>query len=476
MPSGRKMTKFIRLISVSLLLALLLIPGDTEVVRADTEVTIQPSAADAFIYSADPNHPYGAQTTIMTYAYKTTLYIMRSPIKFDIASSIPAGATITSAKLYLRYYGYNISDGTENAIIGLHKVQQSPARDWVEAQVTWNSYKTGSAWTNAGGDFSGTASASATVPKTPTGVWIEWTSDQLKADVQDFLDNSSTNYGWVLKDSNEGWGSSPPTYRIREFLSNNCGDPSLKPKLVVTYVINPPTVTTQDADGVTTTTATLHGNVTDTGGENPTRYFDWDTDSGEPYANTEDCGVGGTGAYEKEITGLTPGQTYYFRARAGNSGGTRTGDEKSFTTIAVTIDITAPDSTTITLDPRHDEDTKDITLTVDSNVPSWTVKAQDLQTVPELQPGHMTKYSEGVYVTGVYLANAMVVEAVGDGTATGDWVTLPNAVGDPILTGNQAVTNHEYTIYFKQTVLWTDDVVTAPDCYRIVVTFTGSAP
>jgi len=141
------------------------------------------------------------------------------------------------------------------------------------------------------------------------------------------------------------------------------------------------------------------------------------------------------------------------------------------------IDITAPsDISGWNLTPVGSQPLEQTgTLTVTCNVSTWTVTAQDLQTVEGLQLGHMTKYSDTTYDTSVYLENAMVVEAVGDTTATGAPRTLPNTAGDPILTGNQAVDNYDYTVHFKQTVEWTDDVVTAPDCYRIVVTFTGSA-
>lgn len=93
-----------------------------------------------------------------------------------------------------------------------------------------------------------------------------------------------------------------------------------------------PTVETIAANNVEEITGNPRGNVTDIGTQNPSRYIDYDTDSGEPYANTKDCGVGGVGEYNSNLTGLSPGQKYYYRARVVNPTGETTGSEMTFTT------------------------------------------------------------------------------------------------------------------------------------------------
>lgn len=97
-------------------------------------------------------------------------------------------------------------------------------------------------------------------------------------------------------------------------------------------VVVAPTVSTVAADNIEQVAANPKGNVTATGEENPTRYIDYDIDSGAPYAYTKDCGIGGIGVYNSNLTGLIPGKKYYYRARAVNSGGTGTGSEMTFTT------------------------------------------------------------------------------------------------------------------------------------------------
>jgi len=79
--------------------------------------------------------------------------------------------------------------------------------------------------------------------------------------------------------------------------------------------------------------ATLHGTITDTGGENcDERGFEWGYSSGNyPYSWTE-TGNFGTGSFSHTITGLPEGSVVYFRAKAHNSAGWGYGDEKSFVT------------------------------------------------------------------------------------------------------------------------------------------------
>lgn len=96
-----------------------------------------------------------------------------------------------------------------------------------------------------------------------------------------------------------------------------------------------PVVTTSAASSVEETTATLNGNITSLGdcGNCTTRGFEYDTDSGSPYANdTNEAGSFGTGAYALGITSLTKGELYYFRAYATNPCGTGYGSELTFLT------------------------------------------------------------------------------------------------------------------------------------------------
>ena len=99
----------------------------------------------------------------------------------------------------------------------------------------------------------------------------------------------------------------------------------------VDYVAtDPPAATASPATNVEETAARLNGNVTDTGGEDPTVTVYWGTsDGGEIPGNwansatpTSPAQPQGVAAFYKDVTGLPAGTTIYFKAKATNSAGT----------------------------------------------------------------------------------------------------------------------------------------------------------
>ena len=103
-----------------------------------------------------------------------------------------------------------------------------------------------------------------------------------------------------------------------------------------------PTVTTQSATNIATTSCTGNGNITDTGGENCTRRgFCYKVGtSGDPTVSDSvayDDGSFGTGAFTKSITGLTAGTSYRVRAYAVNSAGTSYGATVDVKTLSAFI-------------------------------------------------------------------------------------------------------------------------------------------
>src|SRR5690606_21085627 len=103
-----------------------------------------------------------------------------------------------------------------------------------------------------------------------------------------------------------------------------------------------PTVTTGSAADITTTSATLGGEITaDGGAEITARGIEYSTTEGftEGTGTEVAADEAGTGEFTVSVTGLTAGTTYYYRAYATNGEGTSYGDEVSFTTSATPVKI-----------------------------------------------------------------------------------------------------------------------------------------
>ena len=128
------------------------------------------------------------------------------------------------------------------------------------------------------------------------------------------------------------WRVSCRAFINPDFTSDYIG---MRLALVTNENSNPllPTVTTSQVSDITLVSAVSGGNVTDDGGSAVTeRGICWST-SHNPTTSGNHANSGtGTGSFSVQMTGLTPGTTYYVRAYAKNSAGTAYGSEVSFTT------------------------------------------------------------------------------------------------------------------------------------------------
>ncbi|MBR6068799.1 MAG: hypothetical protein IKP45_13495 [Bacteroidales bacterium] len=121
------------------------------------------------------------------------------------------------------------------------------------------------------------------------------------------------------------------TYYYKAYATNSAGTEYGDIRQFTTIAIYAPTVQTNAASGITTNSATLNGNVTSDGGTTVTsRGFVYGTSPSNLSLIVQSGS--GTGSYNKSVTGLAAGTTYYFKAYATNSVGTAYGEVKQFTT------------------------------------------------------------------------------------------------------------------------------------------------
>jgi hypothetical protein len=203
--------------------------------------TLQP-VADTSIYSAFPTFNFGGGTTF-TAGGRPQGGESRALMLFDVQDSLPAGAIIQSASLSLTVVTTQ-SSGAVNSVFDLNPLTASwgegngPDRSGAEAgpnAATWiNRFgSSGSPWESPGGDFS--SSVAAFVSVLGDGTYTFQSNPNLVAEVQGWLNDPASNFGWLLRSESELTART-----IRRFGSR--GDPATAPVLTIQYVVPEPGV------------------------------------------------------------------------------------------------------------------------------------------------------------------------------------------------------------------------------------------
>ncbi len=216
---------------------------------AHADTLILRPVADTTLIETVPNNNLGGQPfansgTTQNFTKNRALF------RFDV-SAIPTGAVVDSVSLAFEVTRQPV-DGYAPADFGLHRMlvawgegaqttanpgtpgQGAPA---ATGEATWNSPAalTGAAWGAPGGlagtDFAAGASAVQSVYSTVNSPYF-FTSAQLAADVQLWLNSPGMNFGWMLMANDEG-----PNFTARRFGSRE--DAINAPQLVVQFTAVP---------------------------------------------------------------------------------------------------------------------------------------------------------------------------------------------------------------------------------------------
>ena len=163
--------------------------------------------------------------------------IRRALIAFDVAGAIPTGSQIMNVTLTLNMsqtsslddsvrlfrvladWGEGTSAGSGNEGSG------APA---TSNDATWiHRFFNTSFWSNPGGDFA--PAPSAVIVVSALGRYVWGSTGAMVADVQQWLDNPSANFGWILI------GDETAPHLTKRFDSRQDTVPAVRPKLTVTY-------------------------------------------------------------------------------------------------------------------------------------------------------------------------------------------------------------------------------------------------
>jgi Domain of unknown function (DUF5050) len=174
--------------------------------------------ADVDIYEGDPSTPYGKPPNEKEIVAGRDSNGKQDKIliKFDL-SSLPTGATITSATLRLNLINTLPLGSTASYNIGLYKIIKS----WLETTATWSNF-------SSGGNYDSTRQAVTSVALGTKG-FKEWTVPV--AVINGWISTPSSNYGLALVYESSTKG---PDY---QFASKENMTVANRPQLVINYTL-----------------------------------------------------------------------------------------------------------------------------------------------------------------------------------------------------------------------------------------------
>jgi hypothetical protein len=217
-------------------------------VASAATISIMPSK-DNTLYEFDPDEgDFSNALGIHFFAGDTVMSeLRRGVLAFDIAGSIPPGSTIIGVSLSLNCSKV-FSDTARTT--ELHRLladwgegtSDAPGEEGEGAPATTNDatwrhrFFDTVFWAMQGGDFSATVSASQSVG--PVGQYT-WSSAQMVADVQSWLDNPGSNFGWLVLGDESTLGTakrfdtresaSPPVLTIQYIAPRSAPTPRPRP-------------------------------------------------------------------------------------------------------------------------------------------------------------------------------------------------------------------------------------------------------
>jgi multidrug efflux pump subunit AcrA (membrane-fusion protein) len=261
--------------------------------------------------------------------------------------------------------------------------------------------------------------------------------------------SSSTGGASTATGTSAGSGSSASTGTTTTTASSgSTGGGSSTGSLTKTTLLvaaTAPTASTSPASDVTTSTATLNASV-NPGGDDTSYRFQYGLSASNLNLGTSSVDAGsGNGPVSVSIgvTGLQPGQTYYFRVVAQNSGGTTDGAELTLATTAAaaptatTQSASAIGTTFVTLSATVNANASDTTYSFQYG----TTKAFGLQTATTDLGSGTTATQVSALVTGLTLGTTYVYRIVAtnaSGTTTGLTQLFTTATASAASAGSAA--------------------------------------
>ncbi|MCH7607627.1 MAG: DNRLRE domain-containing protein [Chloroflexi bacterium] len=204
-----------------------------------------PAVQDATLYEQDDGLRANGSGNHLFIGVTNSRDKRRALVAFDVAGSVPAGAAIVSAQLVLslsrtiaedepsEVHRATASWGEGDSMAGSGEGAGASSAD---GDATWVHRRFDTErWATPGGDFSQEVSASAVVGRPQLGevAIITWGSTpRMVADVQGWLDDPSSNHGWLVLGNEE-----KERQTAKRFESRENPDESNRPALLIEYFV-----------------------------------------------------------------------------------------------------------------------------------------------------------------------------------------------------------------------------------------------
>jgi hypothetical protein len=187
-------------------------------------ITLQPDENDAFDNFIHISTGITPVHTVLQVGHAGGTFV-RTIMKWDLTSFSTRATRIISAKLTLTEHTDQVT--TEQTVRG-YRITEG---DMTES-ATWTTYDGSTSWATAGGDYTTTPEASATVAS--TGGNLEMEDAGFIALVQDAVDNRNGYLSILLATQEELDGDDTGTERMK-YHSSNAANSLYHPKLEITY-------------------------------------------------------------------------------------------------------------------------------------------------------------------------------------------------------------------------------------------------
>jgi hypothetical protein len=225
-----------RIFKTALIMGLMAMAGR---VYGDT-ATLVP-AADTSLFENEPDNNLGASLSLVSGA-NTSGFRSRELMRFNFTGQIPSNAVIQSVALSVNVVTVPGGGGGAASVFDMRRLLV----DWTEGigtgnmgsaantgETTWNHrFYPATSWIVPGGgisnDFSSTVSAS--LLWSGVGTYTFTSTSNLVADVQQWVANPATNFGWIFISESENVAQTARRIGSREDTNNT-------PSLLVQYVV-----------------------------------------------------------------------------------------------------------------------------------------------------------------------------------------------------------------------------------------------